>query len=237
MFDNSFLDSLPHDPEKAAYAMCVFFNDFEMNFKISEEELDVYDDYIEAFAALEAFVEATGLPFRMPELSDDRVSNIATVRGVFSAVFDKLDKRIVDLSLADARERFRTRFGTVFLYEFSDGDLARVQALLNELRDLITESQLFDAKHRDRILKKFEALQLELHKKVSSLDRFWGVIGDAGVVLGKFGKDAKPLVDRMREIAQIIWRTQARAEELPSGTPFPLLSASRTDLDESKPNK
>ena len=59
---------------------------------------------------------------------------------------------------------------------------------------------------------------------MSSLDRFWGLIGEAGVALGKFGQDAKPFVDRIREIAQIIWRTQARAEELPSGTPLPLLS-------------
>ncbi len=60
---------------------------------------------------------------------------------------------------------------------------------------------------------------------MSSLDKFWGLIGEAGIVLGKFGKDAKPFVDRMREIAQIIWRTHARAEELPSGSPFPLLQS------------
>ena len=59
---------------------------------------------------------------------------------------------------------------------------------------------------------------------MSNLDRLWGLIGEAGVVLGKFGKDAKPLVDRIREITQIAWRTQARAEELPSGTTLPLLS-------------
>ena len=59
---------------------------------------------------------------------------------------------------------------------------------------------------------------------MSNLDKLWGLIGEAGVVLGKFGKDAKPLADRIREIAQITWRTQARAEELPSGARLPLLS-------------
>ena len=83
---------------------------------------------------------------------------------------------------------------------------------------------MFDAKHKERLLKKLEALQQELHKKVSSLDKLWGLIGEAGVALGKFGKDAKPFVDRIREIAQITWRTQARAEELPSGTTLPLLT-------------
>jgi hypothetical protein len=58
---------------------------------------------------------------------------------------------------------------------------------------------------------------------MSDLDRFWGLIGDAGVVLGKLGNDAKPFVDRIKEIADIVWNTQSRAEELPSGTRPPLL--------------
>ncbi|MBI4826866.1 MAG: hypothetical protein HY807_10680 [Nitrospirae bacterium] len=41
----------------------------------------------------------------------------------------------------------------------------------------------------------------------------------------KFGDDAKPFVDRIREIADIVWRTQARAEELPSSTPTPLITS------------
>ena len=72
-------------------------------------------------------------------------------------------------------------------------------------------------------------MQSELHKRVSDLDRFWGLIGDAGVVLGKFGEDAQPFVERIREIAEIVWRTQSRAEELPSGTHPPLLKEKSDD--------
>ena len=68
-----------------------------------------------------------------------------------------------------------------------------------------------------------------MHKKVSDLDRFWGLIGDAGVAPGKLGNDAKPIVDRIREIAGITWNTQSRAEELPSGTSFPQLENKPTD--------
>ena len=77
-----------------------------------------------------------------------------------------------------------------------------------------------------------EKIQSELHKKVSDLDRFWGLIGDAGVVIGKFGNDAKPIVDRIKEIADIVWRTQSRSEELPSGTTTPFLN-SKNDIQEA----
>ena len=54
------------------------------------------------------------------------------------------------------------------------------------MRQLLTDSELFDANHKERLLKKLESLQAEVHKQVSSLDKFWGLIGEAGVVLGKF---------------------------------------------------
>lgn len=110
-----------------------------------------------------------------------------------------------------------------FFYEFTDGDLHRIQQLINELRDHVSESTLFDDGHKSRLLRRLEALQSEMHKKVSDVDRLWGLIGDAGIAIGKFGKDAKPFVDRIKELSQITWRTQSRAEELPSGAPNPFL--------------
>ena len=55
---------------------------------------------------------------------------------------------------------------------------------------------------------------------------------DAGVALGKFGIAAKPFVDRVKEIAEIVWRTQARAEELPSGTKLTLLTSGDSEDDD-----
>ncbi len=61
-------------------------------------------------------------------------------------------------------------------------------------------SELFTAEHQQRILKRLEKLESELHKKVSDLDKFWGLIGDADVAIRKFGKNAKPIVDRIKEM-------------------------------------
>lgn len=72
-------------------------------------------------------------------------------------------------------------------------------------------------------MKRLEGLQKEMHKKMSNLDKFWGLVGDAGVVLGKFGKDAKPFTDRIRDIMQIVWRTQSITEELPSDSRLAML--------------
>ena len=99
----------------------------------------------------------------------------------------------------------------------------RIQVLINELRDLIAKAESLEQDHRDRLLKRLERLQHELHKKISDVDRFWGLVGDAGIVLAKLGEDAKPIVDRIREIAQIIWKAQTRTAQLPDDTPLKLL--------------
>lgn len=117
----------------------------------------------------------------------------------------------------------KIELGAGFYYEFTEGDIKRIQTLVNELREQISNSTLFEDDHKNRLLKRLETLQSEMHKKMSDVDKLWGLVGDAGIALGKFGKDAKPLVDRVKELTQITWRTQSRAEELPSGSSNPMI--------------
>lgn len=134
------------------------------------------------------------------------------------------------LRITSFRNRFRASLGAGFVYEFSQGDLDRIQTLVDQLRQHLATTDELDKEHQQRLLRRLERLQTELHKKVSDLDRFWGLIGDAGVVIGKLGTDAKPIVDRIREVTDIVWRTQSRAEELPSGTKLPQLEGKPTDV-------
>ncbi len=87
------------------------------------------------------------------------------------------------------------------------------------------KSNFLEKNHRSRLLNRLEALQQELHKKQGNLDRFWGLVGEAGVAIGKFGDDAKPFVSRIKEVINIICRTQSNAEALPDGSKPALLEA------------
>ena len=125
-------------------------------------------------------------------------------------------------------DRYRSLLSKIyshsFAYEFTDGDVKRIQTLINELREKISEAKELGEEHRTRILNRLEKLQAELHKRISDLDRFWGLVGDAGTLMAKLGNDAKPMLDRIREIVTIVGSVHARANELPSNTPFKMLS-------------
>lgn len=223
LYSKQFLSGLDEDPKIALYSIGKYFLDARPGGKLGIEE------HIEAFALFEAFITANEMDIEIPSLPterQERINLIVTfiakhVRELTQYIESEEEQRL----LQNLRGEFSAHIGKSFVYEFSDGDLEKIQNLLNEIRALVSESNMFEEKHRRRLLKRLEKLQQELHKKQSDLDHFWGLVGDAGVAIGKFGSDAKPFVDRIKEITDIVWRTQSRAEELPSDSKPPLLGS------------
>lgn len=227
VFTDEFMESLPTDMVEAGKKMCNLF--FEFNSKASSIRgigVDNYLDYMDYFAAIEGFAIANNIMNNVKPISlgENKLLNIGTINEFVQIIFQILDKWESSNVLESARNRYKTYFENSFSYKFTEGDIKQIQTLINTLRDLINESTLFEDNHRTRLLNRLEKLQKELHKKMSNIDVMWGFIGDAGVVIGKFGADAKPFIDIIKEITQIAWRTQATAEELPSGTSMPMLN-------------
>lgn len=158
-----------------------------------------------------------------PEASGSIEGNCRILMEYIEKIKRLFDKHSIKIKVESYKDRYQTAFKASFAYEFSQGDFDRIQALINELREKITGNDSFEDNHKQRLLKRLENLQSELHKRVPDLDKFWGMVGDAGVVVGKLGADAKPIVDRVKEIAEIVWKTQARTEELPSNSHNPML--------------
>ena len=223
LYNEKFSQGLDEEPKAGLYSICKYFIDARNGSQACFEE------HLEAYALIEAYVSANEMDIEIPPLPNGRDNIAKTILILATKTKKKLTEYIQSEEeqklLQNFRGEFSAHIGKAFVYEFSDGDLERIQNLLNEMRDLVSKSNAFEEKHRRRLLKRLERLQEELHKKQSDLDHFWGLVGDAGVALGKFGDDAKPFVERIKEITDIVWRTQSRAEELPSDTKPALLEA------------
>lgn len=226
LYTDEFLETLRSDPLAGTLKICDLASasiKSNQNWTVGE-----YENLSEAFALLSEMADAGILPV---DYSFPFISPLEILSEKCRAIKEVIDE-IRDLSKSEADKtrlkrlsvRFKTSLGATFVYEFSQGDLVKMQALINSLRETISNTENLAPEHLRRLLNRLESLQSELHKKISDLDKFWGLIGDAGVVLGKLGHDAKPIVDRIREIADIVWQTQSRAEELPSGTALPQIA-------------
>lgn len=223
--DETILNIIKNDPDKG---ICTLRNKVDSYLQNGNEwGQNEYDILLETYALIIELDHAQiiNLDYHITNLTGQFATDLTIMSETLERTYTQCKARMDRNSLERLRGRFRMDFSTEFSYEFSQGDLERLQELINQIRHQISAAGLED-EHKQRLLARLEKLQSELHKKVSDLDRFWGLIGDAGVVLGKLGEDAKPIVDRVREVAGIVWKTQARSEELPSGTDIPLLGDS-----------
>ena len=222
MFDDDFINSLPDDPIEGTIEIC---NRIIEYYEDGDGLLKSYQGFMEGNALLSSFLEANELFISLPTLGHNRANNAELISNTAIKIKSQYEHQIDTQSIEQLKKKFQARLKSGFAYEFTEGDLKRIQVLINELRELISNFHAFKEEHRQRLLKRLEKLQGELHKRVSDLDRIWGLLGDFGAILRKFGHDAKPITDRLREIIEIGWRTQSRTEELPSGTKPPLLES------------
>jgi len=229
MFDDGFIARLPDNPQLAGKKICDAFEEFHGSLIRAGETVKGYENYLKALAVLRAVVETRGIDLELPLISRDVQVNIDKIVQFFRDTRGVFDHEFIDATSGEYKKVFERKFGTGFFYEFSDGDLKRIQVLIGELREIISKTKELDEDHKSRLLKRLEKLQSELHKRVSDLDRFWGLLIDGSIVLTKVGENAKPIIDRIQEIVNIIWRVQARAEELPSNIPLELPSGEKQE--------
>lgn len=224
IYENEFIENIQENPVSSIIKIIDIAISY-VNPHGQEWTEGEYEALFEGFSLTLSVIENFELTIttEIPKLEGHIDKDSEIIQEFLKSVRSEYQSQAIDLRLQLMKNKFDNVLGQSFSYEFSQGDVDRIQTLINELREQISSSNLFENTHKERLLKRLEKLQAEMHKKMSDFDKFWGLIGDAGIVLGKFGKDSKPFVDRIKEISDIVWRTQARAEELPSDTPPPLL--------------
>lgn len=202
-FTREFLESLPDENDDAVVALT---NEYLRLWKQTGGNGNDHD-YLEVYAILQTFIEARGLKFTLPPATPPNVrrSDILTLlQREKSAAETRIYERESTYHLEQKSDEYRAIFSKIPTYEFSDVEYDRIQELINELRDLIQKAVLIPTQHKERLLKRLEAMQRELHKRTSNIDRFWGFVAEAGIVARKFGEDLKPINERVTELGRIV---------------------------------
>lgn len=231
-FDDDFIESLPEDIPSAIAEICKRYSEIRQRLPSAQ---DKHLFVTEAFGLIAAYSEANSLGIDVPKIVGEQNADGKNASQFFTKLRSQSSQQMGQNQLEQYKNIFTARLGKVFHYEFSEGDLKRIQDLINELRDLISASEDLEAKHKRRILNKLNKLQSEIHKSVSDLDTLYGSVIELSVLARIVGENLKPVVDRIRELMSIVWPTQARAFGLPSNAPFEL--PGQTKDDKSKNDK
>ena len=100
-------------------------------------------------------------------------------------------------------------------FELSEPDKERVLKLCSGMRKIILASEDFDDPHKKRLLNRIAAIEQQVHSPKGLFDVVLGGVSDIGETLGKFGKDVKPLTDRIAEVKRITRRSASAYDQLP----------------------
>ncbi|MCH8823209.1 MAG: hypothetical protein IH984_06830 [Planctomycetes bacterium] len=223
IFDDAFVANLPDDPWDRLAQVCNYFNEWYGKLA-GGTHIQHHEQIIDAYALLRTVLSQhkehlKDIPnaFKVQHNPQDNVNNIVSqFKKISDLAQQTLGHRFADYNFTTSSERYEAMFADDLRIEFHEDDIARLQVLINELRDEISGCASLEANHQYRLLRRLERLQKELHKTVSNLDNMWIFIGDAAFVLGKAAEDVKPMFVLIREMMGITRNAMARAHGLPA---------------------
>lgn len=173
-----------------------------------------------------------GLPVEdpRPEFTRDEGANRTSIINYLTSCINQLNPEAqaravaerTEAAIADGRQRFAQFSGAAFAYRFSESDFTRLQELINRLRELLVISKAIPEDHRQRLLMRLEALQRELHRQTTTLDKAWALVMEIGFTAMKVGDGAKEVAKVTGDIARILTLVAATAHGLPSLLPPPI---------------
>lgn len=210
------IENIQVEPVKTAIAVCEYANGTLRDFY--EWGADEHEILMEAYALITVMAKEELIEFStvLEGVDVHDVDSCIAISNFLSFVSTELARQQSSHKLASMKKKFESLVSASFAYEFTEGDVTRIQTLLNELRQLLCDNDELEEQHKRRILKRLEKLQSEMQKKMSDLDHFYGLTVEGFVMRQKVGENLMPIVDRIMELTKIIWLTQSRAEDLPS---------------------
>jgi len=230
IFTTDRLAKIPEDPTQGLLYICRFFS--EVDHENHQTQVGEDADYIEFYVLLRAYCKARSYTYQFEELPLNTPHITSFVRNAFARIGEDAKKASQQRVAQSFDQYFSGHFSGTLHFELSEGDVSEIQRLTNELRGRIIQTLILEEKHKQRILKRLEAMQMEIHKRQSNLDQVTGTMCEVLAVIKKAGESAEPWTRIVRNILVIAWASQGRVYELPSSAPMSLLA-----LDDNDPKQ
>jgi hypothetical protein len=144
-------------------------------------------------------------------LSEPEVS-YEDVRPQIDSFLGYLEFMLEDFSL---EEHENSEDGLLPTFTLGKSDRTRVSKLCSDMRKIVFASSEFDAPHKRRLLNRIAAIEIQISRDRGLFDVILAGIADFGEALGKFGKEIKPLTDRMVEIRKIAQEGTPDYDQIP----------------------
>ncbi len=214
MFSEAYLNGLPKQPLLALARVCKDIRLFHSAFTTETERIERLDCYLEALGLMKVLAAKAEFDIEAPEIVKLPSRNIENIIRYCIELSEITRHHLAKLKVELAHAKYAQLLGEKFSYHLTGDEVKQAQALLSELKQLVESNERLDDGFKQRLQNRLEVLHFKIHLKMESLDRWWGLLGDAGIVLRVAGDEAAPIVARIRSLISLAWQIQARNEHL-----------------------
>ena len=150
IFDDEFIEWVDDHPIEGIAEACkrheLMIEEASTGQEWNEHEHEILWE-VGSFVQLILNANDIDLGLELPQPAGSIQNNCVNVNEFIGEVLKTLEKQSIQLKAKGYRDRYNGKLKGVFAYEFSEGDLNRIQQLLNELREHITTSTGFEKKN------------------------------------------------------------------------------------------
>jgi hypothetical protein len=233
--DEAFISKMSDNPLIAENEIINRFFKIMQFSTMNDDKSIFYEELVEIFSFYQVYSEKTDLDVSFPKLGSTPEANIELVTSFFKNRHRIINKKFIRFNsekiILEKKMKFKALLNNEFIYIMTGEEVNRIQRHLSEVQKYIVDNIEIDRAYRLRLQRRIDFLNKDLKIEINSLDPYWALVGDAGVIVGKLRDKAKPIVENITEIVNIIWHLQARTEELASATPVMNLSYKAPDIE------
>ena len=182
---------------------------------------DVFNELVEWALLGKALMGSAGLEaYELPATSD-RTTYAERLSHYFSDLLTRARQHVfvtrTEAFTTSASERIDAFKPTGVRYSISEDQLDTVQERINEIRAILSKADGIAEHHRERLLKRLEALQKELHKTMPSMDRFFGTVLEVSAFAARLSEDGARIAHNCHDMFFIGLNKITTAAGLPPG--------------------
>ncbi len=212
IFSEEYLNGLPKQPLLALARVCKDIRLFHSTFTTETERIEKLDLYLEALGLMKVLAARVGLEVQPPEIAKLPSKNIENITRYCAELNEIARHHLAKLKVELAHAKYAQLLGEGFSYHLTGEEVKEAQALLSELKQLVENNGGLKKEFKERLQRRLEELHFKIHLKISSLDPWWGLLGDACIVLRMAGEGANPIAERICSLVSLAWRIQVRNE-------------------------
>lgn len=215
-------ESLPKDSKDAVAFLCEGFANWQRGQREGGADLSNYGEYLSFYAMLSIHCEPANIVLKQhPTLKGNKSDDIEKIICCFASVRQELAVSTLDLRFLHkippvAAHKIETTSEHRYLLKVDEGNA--LNELVSHLLNLLASANTTGNLHLALLAEQQKNMQGQIQQKFLELDDAWHMLSQISMLLDVLPQDSPDAAQLMRQLTELLWRVQARADKAPKST-------------------